>query len=122
MTKGPPVYDSPGYRRIHRRLRRVRGPAKNYDCISCRKPAQCWAYQKEDGTQYSDDIEDYAPMCESCHRKLDWSLLSAENRENRLMRVWRVRRKCGDCEMVTTSGPLVRHQKVSGHIGYEEMS
>lgn len=67
------------YKIIHIRLREVRGPAKNYTC-SCGNPALQWAYQytgdpeyrdAEGGFPFSENMDDYAPMCRSCHTLLD---------------------------------------------------
>jgi DNA-directed RNA polymerase subunit RPC12/RpoP len=62
---------------IHQRLRKERGPAREYPCISCGKTAYEWAYQHQGeelqdirGT-YSENIADYEAMCRSCHRRLD---------------------------------------------------
>lgn len=68
-----------GYQRIHARLYRERGAASGFSC-SCGSPAKEWAYQysagasekrSRKGSPYSDDPEDYAPMCTACHQKFD---------------------------------------------------
>lgn len=70
---------------VHRRLRRTRGKASDHKCVSCGSQAHEWAYQNTGDTQYakssdgvhwdslpySEDLDDYAPMCRSCHRKMD---------------------------------------------------
>src|SRR5262245_1867308 len=118
-----------GYRKIHRRLRKVRGPAGMYSCISCGEPAECWAYQIDDETGYSDNVEDYAPMCQSCHRKLDWSRRPAEDRAHRMDRAREVRstipgisggpgpanHRCLNCGLTTNAGSLQRHLNATGH-------
>ena len=44
-----------------------------YSCVSCGEQAQEWSFQYPPGwsVRYSDDPNDYAPMCRSCHRKFD---------------------------------------------------
>ena len=67
------------YRTTHDRLRRTRGPAKDYPCVSCGGPAREWAYQytgtvlrdSQQNRAYSEDPADYAPMCSGCHRSFD---------------------------------------------------
>ena len=122
-----------GYRRIHRLLRKVRGRAEDYACISCEKPAQHWAYQNNDGTKYSEDLEDYAPMCQSCHKKMDWSHRPAEDRAHRMDRAREVarsrrsggpgpaNRRCLDCGLTTNGGAMARHLGAAHHSGYEEI-
>lgn len=79
--------DEVTYAVIHGRLRRQRGPASNFTCISCDCTAEHWAYQHnaEDrerqqmwtfkGQDYlvpfSPDMAHYEPMCASCHSRLD---------------------------------------------------
>lgn len=66
------------YVNIHHSLRLNRGPASDYICI-CGKPAEHWAYQHTGEVLtcpqldrlYSEDMNDYAPMCRSCHTLLD---------------------------------------------------
>lgn len=53
---------------LHRNLRRRRGSASTFPCVSCGKSAYEWAYQHNGP---SSEPENYAPMCRSCHRKLD---------------------------------------------------
>lgn len=71
------------YNRVHERLRKERGPAREHDCASCGKPACQWAYQYTGqvqvcpftGREYSDDPSDYSPMCRSCHVTFDMDRL-----------------------------------------------
>jgi len=73
------------YYTAHTRIRSVRGPASGYTC-ECGAPAEQWAYQhaaehefsgtinrgkREIFVRWSGDPDDYAPMCRSCHGKLD---------------------------------------------------
>ena len=68
-----------GYSQAHRRLIKVRGPARDHMC-ECGCAAYEWAYQGGDpnelvsplhGCVYSTDANLYKPMCRSCHRKMD---------------------------------------------------
>lgn len=65
---------------VHSRIYRRRGYAREHLCIACFGPALDWAYlyaagKREkvtvSGQRYSEDIEDYAPMCRPCHWRLD---------------------------------------------------
>jgi general stress protein YciG len=67
------------YQGAHNNLKRLRGPASDYDC-ECGLPAKDWAYQYtgdpelrlENGTKpHSLDPDDYTPMCRSCHNRFD---------------------------------------------------
>ena len=64
----------PSYEAIHDRLRTLRGPARNYLCVSCRGPAKHWAYDGgceheliEDGMPYTPHLPHYRPLCVRCH-------------------------------------------------------
>lgn len=74
--------EQPGYDAVHRRLRRSRGPAKNFACVDCGKPATGWSYDNSDPAElrqmvrgrilaYSLDPARYQPRCTGCHRKFD---------------------------------------------------
>lgn len=55
--------------KYHKRVVSEYGKASDYRCIECIKnTAQDWANQ----TGNYEDIEDFDPMCRSCHRKFDW--------------------------------------------------
>lgn len=60
--------DWAAYQTRHRRLKKARGRAKEYGCISCPKQAFDWA--QKHGTD-GESPEDYDPMCRSCHLKRD---------------------------------------------------
>ena len=57
--------DEAGYQAMHLRVYAERG--KPVHCQVCQKPAHEWANL----TGNYQDIEDYAPMCRSCHRRYD---------------------------------------------------
>lgn len=112
----------------------MRGSAKNYICVSCGDPATVWAFQHQDeNTWYSDDVDDYAAMCDSCHRKLDWSLRPAEDRKNRMNRAREVLRETCEvypgarlrtyvqCGLTTTAMAMGNHFKASGHNEYRKV-
>jgi hypothetical protein len=68
----------PSYARAHTRIKRRRGAAKRYSCVSCESKAAEWSYDHkcpnelwQDGRPYSADIDRYQPMCKSCHKFLD---------------------------------------------------
>lgn len=66
------------YDDVHKELKKQRGAARNYRCVTCGQQAQQWAYRyngnpelSSDAGPYSEDLECYQPMCASCHRKHD---------------------------------------------------
>ena len=65
VRRGRHKTDNPGYWGVHARLRRERGSASNYECVTCTAPARTWAYKEPTG--FSSNLEDYRPMCSSCH-------------------------------------------------------
>lgn len=52
----------------HERVYKAKGKAKEHKCIECGRSAQEWA--QIHGTT-GDHIDDYQPMCCSCHQKYD---------------------------------------------------
>lgn len=65
---------------IHSRLYREYGYAKEHLCIQCDNEALDWAYLYTAGDDevringrqpWSPNMEDYAPMCRSCHSRFD---------------------------------------------------
>ena len=67
----------PSYKAVHLRLRRERGRAREHSC-ACGKQAEHWAHVRGEneicddlGRLYSVDLQDYSPMCRSCHYKMD---------------------------------------------------
>jgi len=52
---------------LHKRIHRKHGAAKEYKC-DCGKQARDWALIDK---EYTDDVNDYTPMCRSCHVKKD---------------------------------------------------
>lgn len=73
----------PEYAAAHLRIKRAKGPAKNYECLHCHRAALDWAYDGSDpnelvstdprrfGMRYSLDIDRYLPLCRGCHNRLD---------------------------------------------------
>lgn len=68
------------YMSAHNRNRKVNGSASQYHCEYCDLPAADWALNHEKPGlvtredrfgKYSDDPEDYIPLCKSCHRAFD---------------------------------------------------
>jgi len=128
------------YFAVHERLKRERGKASEH-CCTCGAPARDWAYQgttgeekieKYNGRKYSENLGDYLPMCRSCHLKLDiddrrtaWSPEALERYRAGVKKGATVnarrRRKCVECDMTTHPTALGRHQKASGHRGWEEI-
>lgn len=80
----PRTYSIPGlstgfvkYNAAHERVKRLWGPARQYPCVQCGKPADHWAYDNTDPTElmgrarYSLFPEFYMPMCASHHQLMD---------------------------------------------------
>lgn len=72
------------YSGAHDRVRALRGPASQYDCLHCRNNlAEDWAYdhldpderisseEKRIGLVYSIDPKFYIPLCKRCHSVFD---------------------------------------------------
>lgn len=76
------------YSGVHVRLVQQHGRAAEHNCIACENPATAWAYQHDCPEElielqqwrskgdrrpipYCMHLEHYAPMCTSCHSKLD---------------------------------------------------
>ena len=55
------------YKGMHTKLRRELGPASDYMCDDCGKPANEWSF--EGGNDQ--DLDNYGARCYSCHRKYD---------------------------------------------------
>jgi hypothetical protein len=64
----PLITDSPEYQRVHAEVRKVFGPAIDYDCIQCGDDAHVWAWQHGLNPV---DWRSYEPMCRFCHRVYD---------------------------------------------------
>ncbi|MGW8796650.1 hypothetical protein ACWGN9_05970 [Streptomyces sp. NPDC055775] len=76
--------DVPAYGTVHNWVAAKRGRAKDHPCLLCGATAAHWAYlhgapdqllgpagTHEDGMPYAVDVEQYEPMCRSCHRRWD---------------------------------------------------
>lgn len=80
-TEGrPPKHGITGYDGAHKRVARLRGPARERLCVDCGANATAWSYDGRDpeqlrdlerGSLYSLKAEHYEPRCTSCHRKFD---------------------------------------------------
>lgn len=133
------------YFQVHYVLKQKFGPAREHTC-SCGAKAAEWAYQHtgvamfDENFQlwYSEDLSDYAPMCLSCHNKLDvrlehmsraGKLGMAAADTNPVMKLHKkalsllnrtARRRCS-CGFVSVRTGMGRHQQVSGHVGFEDV-
>jgi len=67
MWKG----ESASYKAFHQRLKKNRGVAKDFGCSACgtHDPSKSYDWANLTGKYF--DMDDYAPMCRSCHRKYD---------------------------------------------------
>lgn len=126
------------YMNAHHEVYRIRGSAKDQTCVRCGDPANEWAYlhPEREGGRHSDNPEDYAAMCWSCHRRFDWQYREPDARKKHTARMQEVRdelhrtqprfnsptRRCSACGMVSTAMAIGTHQKASSHVGYEEIT
>lgn len=78
--KNKPALRSSEYVGIHNKVRRRFGPAKNYDCAACyRRQALDWACLDD-----YHNLDDYWPLCRSCHRTIDATELGSNNNQAKL--------------------------------------
>ena len=88
------------YNAAHRTVKYLWGKASQFLCIKCGKQAQDWAYDGKDptelfaydpGAEHREGVqpmrfsiwpEFYAPMCRSCHKKMDLGFLKVKNWRN----------------------------------------
>lgn len=76
-----------GYVAAHVRVRKLRGPVREKDCLHCGEAAAYWAYDHGDpnelvderGCPYSPDPERYIPLCGSCHKVFDLAYLKTKS-------------------------------------------
>src|SRR5689334_18351390 len=90
---------STGYLSAHKAPVNLWGKASEHLCIDCGGQAQQWSYQHTSndekfcpltGFVYSENPEDYAPRCVSCHRKFDY-MMEPEKRAERAVQLAQVR-------------------------------
>ena len=87
---GPPIQEEVGYSGAHDRVARVKGRAKDHECVDCGAPALEWSYNHDDPDErmttrprcpypvpYSMDPEHYSARCGTCHRLHDNAAASA---------------------------------------------
>lgn len=80
----PPVGEVPSrpltvIHAVHRAVARQRGPAREWHCAACSLPAAEWAFCGVERADFwhprlgyfSTDVDDYMPLCVSCHRAKD---------------------------------------------------
>lgn len=99
-----------GYAGVHYRLRRERGPAREYLC-SCGRQADEWAYDDRDpqelrdqkGRPYSLDLDHYQAKCLPCHRRFDAGEAQCRNGHpwtEETAYVYRGQRMCRECRRI----------------------
>lgn len=142
----------------HRMVYETRGDAADQPCSSCGKQARDWALVQgsseealnEKGQKYSNNPQDYRPMCRSCHAKYDgWgealqdesvrmagvsaardryrtdpslrgSLSTRGGKGGRVSKP-KARRRCLECRLESFSGGIATHQAYTGHSGWEDI-
>ena len=64
------------YTNLHKFINDEKGKAKNYKCVMCNNQAMDWSNIDH---RYSRNLEDYRPMCRSCHMKWDYQFNNWRN-------------------------------------------
>lgn len=119
---------------VHAQLFHTRGSASDEHCLGCGGTGHSWALQPpfdnphylidpKNGRQYSLDLDDYGPMCNSCHLSMDYQYhpkWQESNRRNGTSQASR-KRRCLECGMISAPAPLGWHQKRKQHSGWEEI-
>lgn len=64
------------YHRNHVRVHAARGPARDQRCVGCNSQALHWA--QTHGTDGTDPLGHYRPLCRSCHEEYDREIKGAK--------------------------------------------
>jgi hypothetical protein len=64
-------YQGPEYKRVHSVLRKENGLANHCSNQECSGKSNRFNWALKKGHTYTTDINDYIPLCVSCHRKYD---------------------------------------------------
>lgn len=82
-TRTLPLKDKVSYNGAHQRVKQFRGLSEQYTCEHCDKQATQWALDHRNATEllvekqgyswlkYSLNIDDYIPLCTTCHVAFD---------------------------------------------------
>lgn len=88
IVVAPPKKDVVGYVQSHQRVYESRGKASSHKCSrTCNNQAQEWAQLKGADGQ---SIDDFVPMCCSCHQKYDehWNSETKAKVSESVRRTW----------------------------------
>lgn len=86
------AYAGPSYDLLHKRVYRSRGKASERDCVGCDNQADEWSQLH--GTDGTDPLNHYQPMCVTCHRQYDgWDEMISEAQRRRWANIPQERRK-----------------------------
>lgn len=120
------------YKAVHMRLKRRIGPARNFPCVACGSHAHAWALKNgspieraDKNGRYSDALEDYQPMCHSCHNSMDKSMIThcpqghEYTPENTLLTT-RGHRKCKTCCYARSNRNAKRYMTEQARIAKNE--
>lgn len=119
-----------GAQAVHSRLYRAYGMARDRACIECGKPARDWAYQYSSadeqvdafGQRWSENLDDYAPMCRRCHvnfdRRVDPAMAERVDAKHRAVDP-ELRRKAGRASIAQRPDTAVAMQRRTCECGYE---
>lgn len=75
--------EKPNTLTLHKRIHRKYGSAKTYICI-CGKQAMDWAFIGK--KEYTDNREDYNPMCRKCHIAMDKPWKKVDRKNHKIIR------------------------------------
>lgn len=130
---------------VHRMLRNRFGSARNHLCVACGGQAEHWAYQHtagteekvgDDGLVFSENADDYAPMCRSCHVGFDIQMNpdgvarnlvpedpSARSEKSKAggRAAAAKRRSCSGCDKVASPAAIGAHQHYGFHEGWVDL-
>jgi len=83
------VGEEASYSAVHSRVKRLKGPAAQHDCVDCGLTAQHWSYDHRDPEEklgdarsanlvaYSTKLDHYSPRCVVCHKRYDLNVVNA---------------------------------------------
>lgn len=119
-----------GTQAVHSRLYRRYGMARDFQCVECGGAALDWAYQysssdeqiDQHGQKWSENLDDYAPMCRRCHINFDRKMdpeMAARLRAKASAVSPELRRKAGRASVEQRPDTAVAMHRRTCECGYE---
>ena len=76
--------DDVGNSAVHGRVKALRGPARDHECVDCGRQAAHWSYDHADPNEkqspdgpYSTNTDHYHARCVPCHKRFDLGYIAA---------------------------------------------